>query len=361
MTSAASRRRRGTGHELRDVVLRVATDLLAQLGDVDALTMRAVATASGVTAPSVYRHFPDKEALVRTVIAERFDAFASVLLAATASAGDEPMRRLEATAQAYVRAGLEQPGHYRLLFSAKNAGPAGLGVPDDTEHPGAASFGTLVEVVAACLPAPRRALALPLAMELWASLHGIVDLRITKPEVQWPDGNELAHVALAAVRAAADPDPHLPRPTESLVDVPSFVTLVVTGFVSCAEFGSYAFVHPVIRRLAAPERITVEQGLLKTFGRVMPIAMTLSVVLAIIVARGGEGGPLSWSAAAAFAAALVSTLIVNVPINCATGRWHADQPPPGWDQTRERWELFQGVRSWLLLLGFVVVCAASTT
>lgn len=49
-----------------------------------------------------------------------------------------------------------------------------------------------------------------------------------------------------------------------------FVTLSVTGFISCAEFGSYAFVHPVLRRLPLTERITVEQGLLKTFGRVMP-------------------------------------------------------------------------------------------
>ncbi len=60
-----TRRRRGTGHELREVVIRVATDLLAELGDVDALTMRAVATAAGVTPPSVYRHFPDKHTLVR--------------------------------------------------------------------------------------------------------------------------------------------------------------------------------------------------------------------------------------------------------------------------------------------------------
>jgi len=56
-----TRRRRGTGHELREVVIAVATDLLAELGDVEALTMRAVATAAGVTPPSVYRHFPDKQ------------------------------------------------------------------------------------------------------------------------------------------------------------------------------------------------------------------------------------------------------------------------------------------------------------
>ncbi len=198
------RRRRGTGHELRDVVISVATDLLAELGDVDALTMRAVATAAGVTPPSVYRHFPDKQALVRAIITERFDMFTSVLRSAAASGGEQPMARLEAMSRAYVSSGLEQPGHYRVLFSAMNAGPAGLGLPGGAEHPGAASYRTLVEAVAACLPVRRRAGALALATELWASLHGIVDLRITKPELPWPDPDVLADAALAAVRAATN-------------------------------------------------------------------------------------------------------------------------------------------------------------
>ena len=142
----------------------------------------------------------------------------------------------------------------------------------------------------------------------------------------------------------------------------AFVTLAVTGFVSCAEFGSYAFVHPVIRRLPVTERITVEQGLLKTFGRIMPIGMTLTVVLAITNAAQGTGTePLAWLAAAAFAAALMSTLAVNVPINLATGRWDAENPPHDWEATRDRWETFQGIRSWLLLIGFILVCATATT
>jgi len=144
------------------------------------------------------------------------------------------------------------------------------------------------------------------------------------------------------------------------VDLLTFLTLTVTGFVACAEFGSYAFVHPVLRRLPPPERIAVEQGLLKTFGRVMPIGMTLCVVLAITTAGNDGAGRLSWSAAAAFVAALVFTVIVNVPINLATGRWDAQHPPEGWERDRHRWEFFQGVRSWLLLVGFVLVCAAAT-
>ncbi len=57
----------------------------------------------------------------------------------------------------------------------------------------------------ACLPPARhrKARALPLAIELWASLHGIVDLRITQPEMPWPDPGALVDTALIAIRAAA--------------------------------------------------------------------------------------------------------------------------------------------------------------
>ena len=51
--------------------------------------------------------------------------------------------------------------------------------------------------------------------------------------------------------------------------------LVLPGFTACAEFGSYAFVHPVIRRLPTEHHVTVEQGLVRTFGHFMPVAMPL--------------------------------------------------------------------------------------
>jgi hypothetical protein len=58
------------------------------------------------------------------------------------------------------------------------------------------------------------------------------------------------------------------------MDVQGFAVLLVGGFTACAEFGSYAFVHPVIRRLPAGYHIEVEQGPLPTFGRAVPVLMT---------------------------------------------------------------------------------------
>ena len=144
-----------------------------------------------------------------------------------------------------------------------------------------------------------------------------------------------------------------------------FLLVFITGFTSCAEFGSYAFVHPVIRRLPQEQHVLVEKGFLKTFGRVMPGLMTLCVVLAISYAlqknNGNDTAQLfRWASAASFIAAVAFTLVFNVPINLATAKWSAENPPVDWKEKRNRWEFFQGVRSWLLLIGFALLCVAVT-
>jgi uncharacterized membrane protein len=148
-------------------------------------------------------------------------------------------------------------------------------------------------------------------------------------------------------------------------DVLEFTTLVVTGFTSCAEFGSYAFVHSVIRRLPPEHQVFVEKGLLRTFGRVMPVLMALCPALSIAYATQASAGlgarvGIRWMSALVFVAALISTILFNVPINLATRRWNPHDPPQNWKEARNRWELFQAVRSWLLLIGFALLCLSVT-
>lgn len=139
-----------------------------------------------------------------------------------------------------------------------------------------------------------------------------------------------------------------------------FAALVVTGFVACAEFGSYALVHPVIKRLPKREHLQVEQGLMKTFGRVMPPGMTAAPVLVLLyasLALDDDVSALSWISAVALFISLATTIAVNVGINLRTGGWDIENPPENWRELRNRWELFQGIRSWLLLIGFIALCA----
>jgi hypothetical protein len=152
-------------------------------------------------------------------------------------------------------------------------------------------------------------------------------------------------------------------PTGAAMDVLGLCVLVITGFTACAEFGSHAFVHPVVRRLPQQHHIEVEQGLLKTFGCYMPVLMALSVILSLAYAwrqsnASASDAGLAWAAAAAFVLSLVVTLSINVPINVATARWDAASPPTDWKAARIRWERAQSIRSWLMLLGFVLACAA---
>jgi AcrR family transcriptional regulator len=195
-----TRYRKGEGERLRIELLEAASQLLAAAGDPRYVSVRAVAEAVGVTSPSVYRHFPSKQDLVREVLALRFGEFRETLVAAARGTSDAGERLLWAC-RAYVRFGLANPGHYRLLFSTAGMGPAGAGLRQGAPHPGAASLATLIELVADRVGDGVR--SSPLALELWASLHGIVDLRITKPELDWPPEDDLIQLAVRAIDEAA--------------------------------------------------------------------------------------------------------------------------------------------------------------
>jgi uncharacterized membrane protein len=142
-----------------------------------------------------------------------------------------------------------------------------------------------------------------------------------------------------------------------------FLTLLVAAFTASAEASSHYFVHPVIRRLPPEHHIRVEQGLLRTFGRVMPVLMpatvTLSTAYALLAGpQASTASVFRWLAVVLFIATIAVTLLVNVPINRHTAHWNPLNPPDDWQLLRRRWERFQGVRSILLLLGFACVALA---
>ena len=72
MTPARTRARRGEGERLREEILDVAEDLLVSTGDENAVSIRAIAQRVGVTPPSIYLHFADKESLLWAVCEREF-------------------------------------------------------------------------------------------------------------------------------------------------------------------------------------------------------------------------------------------------------------------------------------------------
>lgn len=145
----------------------------------------------------------------------------------------------------------------------------------------------------------------------------------------------------------------------------AFFTIIIASFTACAEFTSFALVHPVIRQLPQKQHILFEQGSLKTYGRIMPVFMPLSVILTLTLAIfakeiGGIALISRFSSAGMFIVATIITIRYNVPINKAIKLWDADNPPTDWKEIRKRWMFFQSIRSWLLLIGFVLLCFSVT-
>ena len=137
-------------------------------------------------------------------------------------------------------------------------------------------------------------------------------------------------------------------------------SLFVIGWIAGAELGSWCCVQPVIARLPYEQYVAAEQGMLGTFGRVMPVLMPLSGVLAIalVIVSRSEGSLVLWlrvAAAICIAVTVVTTLMVNVPINTETASWQLTRDASEWQHIRERWHLFQGVRGGLFAAAFLLV------
>jgi AcrR family transcriptional regulator len=93
----------------------VARALLDSEGP-QALTMRRIADALGIKAPSLYKHVPDKAALEALVIAAGFAEVADVLAAAADGAGPaDGTGKLAAIASAYRGYAVAHPHLYRLM------------------------------------------------------------------------------------------------------------------------------------------------------------------------------------------------------------------------------------------------------
>ena len=195
-----ARARRGDGDLLRAEIMRATGRLLAERGDEDAVSIRMIADAVGVTPPSIYLHFPDKDTLIEAVCEERFRAFDEALEAAGAGHAD-PLLSLRARGHAYVRFALDNPEHYRVIFMTRHDRPMSmedLVSPGEDARAGARAFAHLVAAVERAVAAGAIATPAPVvtATLLWASFHGLASLLICEPGFPWPPVEALVDALL---------------------------------------------------------------------------------------------------------------------------------------------------------------------
>lgn len=190
------RSRRGQGDQLRDEILEAAETLLVKTGSEEAVSIRAVADAVGVTPPTIYRHFDDKITLMFEVCSRQFERLHQRLDDVIA-AHTEPRDRLIACGRAYVEFGLEHPEHYRIMFMGRSDWTPELYADEVTGETG--SFTALVRVVEEVvddLGVDRD--AFEAATMLWTAVHGLTSLLISKPNFPWPPVDQMIRACCEA-------------------------------------------------------------------------------------------------------------------------------------------------------------------
>ena len=97
-------------------ILETAAGLLAQSADAD-ISTRAICDAAGVTAPTLYHHFGDKDGLLTAVVDFGWAAFLETKRAVAATVHDHVADDVRAGWDNHLQFARENPSFYKLMWS----------------------------------------------------------------------------------------------------------------------------------------------------------------------------------------------------------------------------------------------------
>jgi AcrR family transcriptional regulator len=156
--------------DLRKSLIVEGLRLLAER-DAESLSLREVARAAGVSATSVYRHFPDKEALMTALALEGLARLGTAQREAAEAVGGGEAGFTE-TGRAYVRFALANPALFRLIFANPDMDSSALSHEDgamaflkENARAAAAEHGGDAEVI---------------VFHAWSCAHGLAMLMLDK-------------------------------------------------------------------------------------------------------------------------------------------------------------------------------------
>ncbi len=135
--------------------------------DISEISLRGLAREVGVSATAVYRHFPDKRALLTAMAMEGLARLGQLQQRAAEDAGDQAF---SATGRAYVRFALANPGLFRLVFTHCDMRSDGL---PEGNLAADMLLGRAAKVTGGDKAAARR-----FALQAWALVHGLAMLML---------------------------------------------------------------------------------------------------------------------------------------------------------------------------------------
>jgi AcrR family transcriptional regulator len=162
--------------DLKNALIQAGIDILAKEG-VYGLSLRKVARKAGVSHAAPYSHFTDKQGLIAAISTAGYDRIWESVERVWETYGHDALQLIARTGWEYVRFALEDPDLFRITFSGV--------VEKEKDYPALVeaaqkSFGLFVKIIERCQSEGiLRAGPVDLtALCMWASIHGIVILRL---------------------------------------------------------------------------------------------------------------------------------------------------------------------------------------
>jgi AcrR family transcriptional regulator len=186
---------RGSGDRLHAEILDAATDLLLETEHAKSVSIRSVAQRVGVTPPSIYLHFADKDALLDAVCARYFEKLDRVMQRVTGE-HSSPAEVLRAQGLAYIRFATQTPELYRIATMGEWKSGNCIDIALET-----AAFQHMLATVRTLMDDGVYPPDDPttVALELWTAAHGVAAMLIAKPHLPFGDAEVFANRVLSSV------------------------------------------------------------------------------------------------------------------------------------------------------------------
>ncbi len=152
---------------------------------VSALSLKAIATEMGMTAPALYRYYDGRDALLTELILSAYQELAESIEGATDGDSRNPVRRLAGIAGAMRRWATAHPQRYLLLYGTP---VPGYHAPDDATELARRIFAPIVAAFELAASGRKDLERSPFqrSMTFWTRLHGVLSLELAGHFVGMP-------------------------------------------------------------------------------------------------------------------------------------------------------------------------------
>ncbi len=177
-------RREREKQEMQDLILTTAAELFLEVG-MEKTSIRTIAEKIEYSPATIYLYFKDKNELLYAIHQRAFQRFFQYFQ--TLPQLDDPMEKLQQLGHIYFKFAFDNPAFYDLMFILK--APMDSDQTEEHWEMGARSHDVLTDLVLECQQAGhfQNKDTQVLSHMIWATVHGIVSLKIRERMKMYPE------------------------------------------------------------------------------------------------------------------------------------------------------------------------------